>query len=418
MHVVIFEPCPRGHRFTYVKHVVNALASLPVKITLATSPGAGACETFPEQLAPLASRFEIVERYPESDPAGKFAFGWNSASTLVRAATDLRPDHIISPSSDGVVEMLGAKRLLLQAPAFSRTELEAMIMTSSWAYEPRSTPRRFAKRRAWAALVGSSSVRTLHVIDPLLMRAIRAFTPRIASRTVLSPDPVEAVPTVSKSEARKRLGIDEGGRIIACVGRLDERKGVDILIRAFKAASLQHNDRLLLVGTHMPEINAILRGEAADLVRAGRILSRDGYVTDEQMVLAIAAADLIGVTYRRHLGSASILIRAAAQGRPILSSDLGWPGETCQRFALGTACAVRDPDAVTRALRDALESSTDFKPHPAAARFVQFHSLENAHAFWAQRTRQRLNLPDPNPPRTWDWVLETALSLPGGEPPP
>ncbi|MBL8876757.1 MAG: glycosyltransferase [Phycisphaerae bacterium] len=418
MHVVIFEPCPRGHRFTYVKHVVNALAPLPVKITLATSPGAQACETFPEQLAPLASRFDIVERYPEADPAGKFAFGWNSAGTLVRAASDLRPDHIISPSSDGVVEMLGVKRLLFQAPAFASTELEAMIMNSSWAYEPRRSFRRFAKRRAWAALVGASTTRTLHVIDPLLMRAIRALTPHIASRTVLSPDPVEAVPSVSKPEARKRLAIPEDGRLIACVGRLDERKGVDILIRAFHAASLNPSDRLLLVGTHMPEINALLQGEAADLVRAGRIISRDGYVTDEQMILAIAAADLIGVTYRRHLGSASILIRAAAQGRPILSSDLGWPGETCQRFALGTACTVRDLDAVTRALRAALESSPDFKPHPAAARFVQFHSLENAHAFWAQRTRQRLNLPGANPPKTWDWVLETALPLPGGEPLP
>jgi len=418
MHVVIFEPCPRGHRFTYVKRVINALAPLPVKITLATSPGASNCETYPEQLASIASRFEMVERYPEADPTGKLSFGWNTAASLARAAADFRPDHIIAPSCDGVLEMLGIQRLALQAPAFSNTELEAMIMGASWAYLDRQTPRRWARRRAWAATVGASSVRTLHVIDPLLMRSFRALTPGIASRTVLSPDPVEAVPAVSKSEARKRLGIEEGGRLISCVGRLDERKGVDILIRAFKAASLRNDDRLLLVGTHMPEINALLQGEAADLVRAGRIISRDGYVSDEQMILSIAAADLVGVTYRRHLGSASILIRAAAQGRPILSSDLGWPGETCQRFALGTACTVRDLAMVTRCLREALDASTTFTPHPAAARFVEFHSVENAHAFWAQRVRQRLNLPGTHPPRTWDWVLETALPLPAGEPPP
>lgn len=418
MHVVIFEPCPRGHRFTYVKRVVNALAPLPVRITLATSPGASQCETFPEQLAPIASRFEIVERYPEADPAGKIGFGWNTAASLARAASDLKPDHIIAPSCDGVLEMLGVQRVSLQAPALARTELEAMVMGASWAYLERSTLRRFAKRRAWAALVGASSVRTLHVIDPLLMRSFRALTPGIAARTVLSPDPVEAVPTVSKAEARKRLGINESGRLISCVGRLDERKGVDILIRAFLAAKLREDDRLLLVGTHMPEINALLQGEASDLVRAGRIISRDGYVSDEQMVLSIAAADLVGVTYRRHLGSASILIRAAAQGRPILSSDLGWPGETCRRFALGTACTVRDLPMVTRCLKDALDSSPDFQPHPAASRFVRFHSVENAHAFWSQRVRQRLNLPDPTPAKSWDWVLETALPLPGGEPPP
>jgi len=418
MHVVIFEPCPRGHRFTYVKRVVNALSPLPVKITLATTPEATSHETYPEQLASLASRFELADRYPEADPSHKFRFGWETASTLVRAVRDLKPDHVIAPSFDGALEMLGIQRLAFLASALSRTELEAMSLGASWVYLQHNTVRRWFKRRAWAAAVGASGVRTLQIIDPLLMRSFRALTPQIAAKTKLAPDPVDAAPRVGKSEARRQLGIDEGGRLISCVGRLDERKGVDILIRAFRAANLRPDDRLLLVGKHMPEITALLEGEASDLVRAGRIISRDGYVTDEQMVLSIAAADLIGVTYRRHLGSASILIRAAAQGRPILSSDRGWPGETCRRFALGTACAIRDFDVVTRALRESLEASTSFTPHPAAARFVEFHSVENAQSFWAQRVRERLNLPDPHPPRTWEWVLETAIPLPGGEPPP
>lgn len=418
MHVVIFEPCPRGHRFTYVKHVVNGLADLPVKITIATSPGASACETFPEQLAPIASRFSMAEAYPEADPTNKFSYGWNTAASMVAAARDLKPDHIIAPSGDGVLEMLGAQRLALRAGAMSRTELEAMIMTCSWVYLPRGNPRRWARRRAWAALFGATGLRTLHIIDPLLRRSFRALTPSIARRTVLSPDPVEAYPAVSKVEARRRLNIPESGRLISCVGRLDERKGVDILIRAFLDAKLGSDDRLLLVGTHMPEVTSLLKGDATELVRQGRIISQDGYVTDEQMILSIAAADLVGVTYRRHLGSASIVIRAAAQGRPILSSDLGWPGETCRRFALGTPCTVRDPVAVANALRSALESAPDFKPHPAAARFVQFHSVENAHQFWARRLRERLGLPPSQSLKTWDWVLETALPLPEGESPP
>lgn len=416
MHVLIFEPCPRGHRFTYVKHIINALAPLPVEITLATSPGARACDTYIQQLAPLASRFTTIESYPEADPTGRLGFAWKTAASLARAASDLRPDHIISPCCDGAIEMLGPQRLTTRSLA--HTELEAMLMTASWAYLDRPSPKRWARRRAWAALVGASSVRTLHVIDPLLHRAFRALTPSIASRTVLAPDPVEAVPHISKSEARRRLGIDESGRIITSVGRLDERKGVDILIRAFRAASLHHTDRLLLVGTHMPEVVALLKGEAADLVRSGRIISRDGYVTDEQMSLAIAASDLVGVTYRpRHLGSASIIIRAAAQGRPILSSDVRWPGETCRRFALGTVCSVSDLDSVARSLREALDASASFTPHPASERFIRFHSVENAHAYWSRRIRQRLNMPAP-PLLSWEWVLETALPLPEGEPLP
>ncbi len=416
MHVVIFEPCPGGHRFTYVRRIITALSELPVRISLATSPGASARETFSEQLRHLAPRFQLDESYPESDPTKKIAFSRETAAAAVRAARSLRPDHLIIPSGDGVLQMLGLEHLLLRAGPLRDTELEAMILGASWVYHPRGNPRRWAKRRAWAALTGASKVRTLHIIDPLLRRAFKALTPGIARRTVLVPDPVDALSDLSKVEARRRLNLDPSGRIVSSVGRLDERKGVDLLIRAFLAAGLPPTDRLLLVGIQMPEIRELLAGEAAPFVRTGRIIALDGYVTDEQMSLAIAAADLIGVPYRRHLGSASIVIRAAAQGRPILGTDMGWPGETCRRFGLGTVCTVRDPHALTAALRDALDAAPSFTPHPASRRFVQFHSVQNAHRCWAGRLRQRLNLPDPVPALDWDWVLETAIQIP--DPPP
>ncbi|HEX8877689.1 MAG TPA: glycosyltransferase [Phycisphaerales bacterium] len=416
MHVVIFEPCPRGHRYTYVKRIVNAMQGLPIKLTLATTPGPQGHETWQHQLEPLKHSFNLADNYREEDPTGKFSFAWNTAASFARACRELKPDHVIIPSGDGVVEMIGVRRLML-APSPS-IEAEAMLMSASWSYITRGTLRRWAKRRAWAFTFGASRVGTFHFIDPLVVRSIRALTPGIARRTVLAPDPVEAMPDVSRVEARRRLRIEESGRLISCVGRMDERKGIDLLIRAFMQASLASTDRLLLMGTFMPEIRQILAAEAKPLVDSGRIIVVDGYVSDEQLALAIAAADLVAVTYRRHLGSASILIRAAAQQRPVITSDRGFLGETCARFALGTACHIRDIDTLASALRGALESSDTFTPAPAAARFVEFHSVANAQLFWARRVRERLGLAPSTALRTWDSVLETSLPLPQGEPSP
>lgn len=414
MHVVIFEPYPQGHRFTYVKHVINALSGLPIRLTLATSPGASTSEPYLQQLAPIRSSFEMHEAYAKRLPnQSKYRLAWYHAGLLAKAAADLRPDHLIMPSADGTLEMLGARRLALQSSV--RTELEVMLMSTSWTYETPGSLKRRLKAGAWSTLVGASRVRTLHVIDPTVFRAYRALAPSIALRTELAPDPVESLPDVSIAEARRRLNLAESGRIISCVGGMDERKGVDLLINAFLAARTSPDDRLLLVGKQSAGIRAILANQAADALRAGRIITIDGYVTDEQMNLAMAAANLIGVVYRHHTSSSSILIRAAAQGRPVLTTDLGWMGETCTRFGLGRTCNIRDPQLLTEALTQSLDESTSFTPDPASQRFVQFHSIENAYTFWSKRLRERLRLPA-LPRHTWDWVLETARPLPAGEP--
>lgn len=419
MHVVIFEPCPRGHRYTYVKRIVNAMQGLPIKLTLATTPNPQSHETWQHQLEPLKGSFQLADGYPEHDhKSGKFSFAWKTAASFAQACRDLKPDHIIIPSGDGIVEMIGVRRAALLPSLPSSVEAEAMLMSASWSYLARGTFRRWTRRRAWALTLGASGIGTFHFIDPLVVRSVKALTPGIARRTVLAPDPVEALPDVSRTDARRRLGLDASGRVIACVGRMDERKGIDLLIHAFMKADLAPSDRLLLMGNCMPEIKRILQGEAKPLVDSGRIIVVDGYVSDEQLALALAAADLVAVTYRYHLGSSSILIRAAAQKRPVITSDRGFLGETCARFALGTACHVRDTDVLARGLRDALDRSESFTPAPAVQRFVEFHSVDNAQLFWSRRIRERLGLAPPTALRTWDSVLETAMPLPGGEPLP
>jgi glycosyltransferase involved in cell wall biosynthesis len=185
---------------------------------------------------------------------------------------------------------------------------------------------------------------------------------------------------------------------------LDARKGIDLLLQAFADAALPPGDRLLLVGRADPQIRSLLDGRFAPLVRDGRVIVFDKYVTDEELERALLASDLVATPYPRHIGSASIVIRAAAAGRPVLGSEFGWSGYVIPKFGLGTTCDVTDPRAIAGSLAAAMETAAAFRLPPAGERFVRFHGLDNFQAAWTFRLRQRLGLP-PGDYRSWDWVL-------------
>ncbi len=60
--------------------------------------------------------------------------------------------------------------------------------------------------------------------------------------------------------------------------------------------------------------------------------------------------DVIAAVYPQHTGSASIVIRAAAAGRPVLGSDYGWIGRTIEKHGLGLACRPSDESSILRGI--------------------------------------------------------------------
>ena len=150
------------------------------------------------------------------------------------------------------------------------------------------------------------------------------------------------------------------------------------------------------------------------LLRSGRIIAPDGYMSDEDFSLTMFAADLICTPYPRHIGSASIVIRAAAAERPVLGSDFGWIGYVVPRFGLGRICNVTDPAVFAAALRDSLADAHLFRLTESGRRFVAFHSPDNYRATWTLRLRRQWGLPDSEDQRDWEWVLAGSQSMAPG----
>jgi glycosyltransferase involved in cell wall biosynthesis len=220
------------------------------------------------------------------------------------------------------------------------------------------------------------------------------------------PDPVEPAPRVSRAEARRALGLAEDGRYVVLAGGIDRRKGADLLLHAFLRARLSSNDRLLLAGPLAADIKALLKGDFEPLLAQKRIVLLDRYLEMEQLLLAIVAADVICVPYPNHIGSASILIRAAAAERPVVSSTFGWVGHVTARFGLGWSCNVLQSDELARALESALDRAGSWHRGDAGQRFAEFHSVANFRAHWTSALRARLGLPEHPDKRSWEWVTE------------
>ncbi len=156
----------------------------------------------------------------------------------------------------------------------------------------------------------------------------------------------------------------QGTRILLTVGRLDERKGHDTVIRAMPQISgrFHHNVRYIIVGTGREE--ARLRRLTAQLDLNGRVIFA-GRVPDEQLPLyynlcdvfvlpnrVTAASDLKG----DYEGFGIVFLEAAACAKPVVAGRSGGAAEAVQDGDSGLLIDPLSPDelahAVNRILAD------------------------------------------------------------------
>lgn len=424
MRVLVYEPHYEGHRLHYVATVLPALAEVGADVTVALGAVAPGRPEFDRHLrpwadgtAPGAARVRFDPWMPDA-PAGPAASARAQVGWLRESIRRARPDHLLVPGADGLSQMLGLRRVpgagrLLLGPAAvpAGVESEAMLLRGGFAYPQPGRTGRLKAELSWASAARAPWT-TLHHLDPLVVAAVRRRGGRLGKTLRLMPEPVEPPSGAPREQVLASLGLPTGGRYIGLAGLMDARKGIDRLLRAFAAAcaagALRADDRLLLAGPHDPAIRDGLAGEFADLCRAGRVQSIDRVLGSQEMADLLGAMDVVATPYPRHVGSASIVVRAAAAGRPVLGSTFGWIGHVVPRFGLGQTVNVEDPAAFARAIPAALDESAAFQLGEAGRRFIAYHTADNFRAHWARRLRERLGLPAAAGHREWDWVLEVT----------
>jgi glycosyltransferase involved in cell wall biosynthesis len=175
-------------------------------------------------------------------------------------------------------------------------------------------------------------------------------------------------------DAANALQLPTGFSDMGLFGAIDERKGADRLIDAFSAAGLSAQWKLLLAGKFSATIRNRIHGQKAD---SNRIVALDKFIDNSELPTYFEACDFVCVPFRRHIGSSSTVIRAAAANRPVLGDSYGWIGEMTKLCQLGSVCDSGDEHELATAIHQFLKEAKTSAPATLHQQIVNLHSEPN-----------------------------------------
>jgi glycosyltransferase involved in cell wall biosynthesis len=188
-----------------------------------------------------------------------------------------------------------------------------------------------------------------------------------------------------RSEAfRARYGAQPGDFVTLFLGRVHPKKGLDVLIAAFREiVTGRRRSVLVIAGTGEADYLGRLRAENQDLVDAGR-LAFAGHLSGDDRDLALASADAFALTsHSENFGLA--VAEAMAAGLPVVvSRDCPWPEIETWRAG---RWVDNSPDRIAGALRLLMDD-------PAGARVMGENGQREvrSHLNWPRLAADMLSL--------------------------
>ncbi|MGZ4044350.1 MAG: glycosyltransferase [Bacteroidia bacterium] len=127
---------------------------------------------------------------------------------------------------------------------------------------------------------------------------------------------------VSKTEARKKLGLNESDKIVLFFGLIRHYKGLDILMEAMDHPSIKKNNiKLLIAGEFyedkQPYFDLIEKHNLKDF-----IILHDKFISNEDVRYYFCASDLVGQTYRNATNSGVTMV-GYYYSKPMLVTNVG-----------------------------------------------------------------------------------------------
>ena len=314
-------------------------------------------------------RFWYVPKLFKSADARLYARGLRRR--LRRLVAEWRPDmldaHFIWP--DGVAVGLLARELGVPYSVTLRGKIYPCLDVPS------------QRRQCCEALQNAAAV--VSVSDPMAV---------VARELGAAPERVHVVPNgvdtnmfrpVDRRQARRRIGLDHGGPLLATVGHLGRRKGHHEVIQAL--SHLDESVRLVLVGGD--------RAGGADTRALQRCIDRwgvrdrvllAGVQPHEEIPLYLGAADVsVLASYRE--GCPNVVLESLACGRPVVATAVGTVPKQITDGVNGYVVPVRDPDRLAVALRTALGRDWDCDALASAVTGWD-RVAEEVHNIWQHET--------------------------------
>jgi glycosyltransferase involved in cell wall biosynthesis len=393
MRVLFYAPDYAGHYFAYLARMMPAFAALPIERLVATVPEALESTEYAATLARFADKLSFATTCTPG-PLSPVQSARHRLRELGSAIRATRPDHVIVGYLDGLWEQALAAWLTGRRPWPRDLVVEGWIYRTRFGdpFDRRLKAR--VRRAMFPMLLRSGLFRKLHLDGEQLYDFAKPKSAGTPTEVVLSPNPIAMQEPMSLEDARRRLGLPTEGTWLSLSGVIARYKGAHLLLEAFRQLRIAEHEspvRLLLAGPQEDEINRLLSSEPyRPLVDAGRIVSVARFLNVNEMFLAAAAANLVVAPYPDHHGRSSIILWAAAAGRPSLGTESGGIGYVIRQQNLGWTCDVSNAATLAESIATALSAPWGQADAARAREYAKQHRVEEYQRSASELLQSRL----------------------------
>ena len=326
--VLVFEPRVEGHHVSYLKFVTEDLLGAGYTLTLAIDTRPQPMERIRAQLGDLLERVRLL---PVCDASGqRVADGQVGA-----VAHCLRESGAQIAFLDNFDEIAST---VLRRAAFGKMPPQELRGRFGGIYlRPRFlagcgvSPNLWIKALGFSRLLRGSWLNQLLLLDPYLAAEVKQRWP--GAPVAHLPDPFPENFTADRAEARRTFRLADDRRVFLFYGGAYRRKGLPLTVEAMLELPAD-SPALLLCAGQRPADEPAAEG-LAELVRRGRAVVVNRYVTAEEEKQLFAACDVVLLPYIGHFGSSGLQVRAAGAGRPVIASDEELVGRLVREHRLG-----------------------------------------------------------------------------------
>lgn len=429
MRVQIFEQFKGGHHTNYIQHLLPSIVKLANEklideIVVTITQEHYESQPFQQQLATYSEQVHFDPSLPEVsfrlglDPRliikqpTEFTSALKRraqiASNLVNSVRRIKPDFLISTTADTQSSIASAIKTFFGMQILPKDTDSVGIMHfgySGTAFNVIDKIKDFGYRSTWTYSPWSN----LLVVNPLIYEWILNKGGTLAKRISLVPTPIPLSTSFNKETARSLLEIPSEGRYVGFSGTMDHRVAIPELVAAFRDAPLALTDRLLLAGRLLPRYKKLLEDEFAELIKCGRLILIDRYLSPDELIAGYCALDVVSIPYYNQPNLSENLLKAIATGRPVIANDFGYTKMIVQRFDVGWLCNVVNHESLVATVKRGLEECENYRVNEKTARLLQFHHPENYAATVLMNLQNLVNPGCTTPVNTWEWVLNSDL---------
>lgn len=130
-----------------------------------------------------------------------------------------------------------------------------------------------------------------------VMKDLEKFSDTVHKKYLLHPLYTSFGEKLSKTEARKKLGVSPDEHIVLFFGLIRKYKGLDLLLEAFKELKSKPDIKLIIAGEFYEDKQPYL-----DLINQhgiqNQVILHDKFIPNEEVRFYFSAADLVALPYR------------------------------------------------------------------------------------------------------------------------